>query len=189
MKAETKTKVTTATSVVLVAGVVAAVMYGSLTLTNPTPEPSPTPTNTRLMTLSDVPTDLQREAEQDAAEAEAARVEEARLAAEAEANRLAAEAEADRIAAEQEAQRIQQEQAENEPDAPVTRQNTPQAPAPQPEPAPAPPPPPAPAVMCPAGSSATSSDGYNDTGCLPDICFSIMLPDPAHPECDEPFRP
>lgn len=60
----------------------------------------------------------------------------------------------------------------------------------------APPPPPAPEppaqsgpIRCPAGSSANSNDGVNDTSCFPNICFSIVVPDPAHPECDAPFRP
>ena len=60
--------------------------------------------------------------------------------------------------------------------------------APDPEPVPDPEPAPVP-VLCPGGSTATASDGFNDTSCLPDTCFSIMLPDPAHPECDAPFRP
>lgn len=44
-------------------------------------------------------------------------------------------------------------------------------------------------VRCPAGSSANSSDGVNDTSCFPDICFHLTLPDPAHPECDVAFKP
>ena len=52
----------------------------------------------------------------------------------------------------------------------------------------APPPAPSP-VRCPAGSTANSSDGYNDTSCFPDVCFTIAVPDPAHPECDVAFRP
>lgn len=54
---------------------------------------------------------------------------------------------------------------------------------------PAPPPPPPAPVRCPAGSSANSSDGVNDTSCFPDICFNIAVPDPAHPECDVAFKP
>lgn len=67
----------------------------------------------------------------------------------------------------------------------------PQAPAPAPavEPAPAPPAPAPAPIRCPGGSSATASDGVNDTGCLADVCFSIAVPDPAHPECNAPFRP
>lgn len=53
----------------------------------------------------------------------------------------------------------------------------------------APPPPPSSAIKCPAGSQANSGDGVNDTSCFPDICFNISLPNPDHPECDEPFRP
>lgn len=48
---------------------------------------------------------------------------------------------------------------------------------------------PAAPVRCPAGSMANSNDGTNDTSCLPTICFSILVPDPAHPECDTPFKP
>lgn len=44
-------------------------------------------------------------------------------------------------------------------------------------------------IRCPAGSTANSNDGVNDTSCYPNICFSIVVPDPAHPECDAPFRP
>lgn len=44
-------------------------------------------------------------------------------------------------------------------------------------------------VRCPAGSSANSNDGVNDTSCFPTICFGITVPDPAHPECDVAFKP
>ena len=44
-------------------------------------------------------------------------------------------------------------------------------------------------IKCPAGSSANSGDAGNDTSCFPDICFHIMLPDPAHPECVTAFKP
>lgn len=80
-----------------------------------------------------------------------------------------------------------------QPQAPAPQQ--PQQPAPQPEPpapAPAPQPEPEPApvpVLCPSGSTSVGSDGFNDTGCLPNECFSITLPDPAYPQCDAPFRP
>ncbi len=52
-----------------------------------------------------------------------------------------------------------------------------------------PPPPPPAAVKCPAGSTANSNDGRNDTSCYPNICFTIPVPDPAHPECDQAFKP
>lgn len=69
----------------------------------------------------------------------------------------------------------------------------PAAPAPQAVVAPAPAPAPAPVapapIKCPAGSSANSNDGVNDTSCYPDICMSIAVPDPAHPECNAPFKP
>jgi hypothetical protein len=44
-------------------------------------------------------------------------------------------------------------------------------------------------VKCPAGSQANSADGPNDTSCFPNICFSIAVPDPSHPECDVAFKP
>lgn len=44
-------------------------------------------------------------------------------------------------------------------------------------------------VKCPAGSQANSGDGGNDTSCFPEICFHIVLPDPAHPECVTAFKP
>ena len=44
-------------------------------------------------------------------------------------------------------------------------------------------------IKCPAGSSANTGDGPNDTSCFPDICFHIVLPDPAHPECVTAFKP
>ena len=44
-------------------------------------------------------------------------------------------------------------------------------------------------IKCPAGSTANSGDAGNDTSCFPDICFHIVLPDPAHPECVTAFKP
>lgn len=44
-------------------------------------------------------------------------------------------------------------------------------------------------IKCPAGSQANSGDGGNDTSCFPEICFHLVLPDPAHPECVTPFKP
>lgn len=44
-------------------------------------------------------------------------------------------------------------------------------------------------IRCPAGSSANSNDGVNDTSCFPTICFGITVPDPAHPECNVAFKP
>lgn len=43
-------------------------------------------------------------------------------------------------------------------------------------------------VRCPAGSQVTSSDGTNDTGCLPDHCFPSNDPQ-TQPECATPFKP
>lgn len=44
-------------------------------------------------------------------------------------------------------------------------------------------------IKCPAGSSANSGDGPNDTSCFPDICFHSVLPDPNLPQCDVAFKP
>lgn len=44
-------------------------------------------------------------------------------------------------------------------------------------------------VRCPTGSQANSGDAGGDTSCFPVICFTIVLPDPAHPECVTPFKP
>lgn len=44
-------------------------------------------------------------------------------------------------------------------------------------------------TKCPAGSTANSADGVNDTSCFPNVCFGISVPDPAHPECDVAFKP
>lgn len=74
-----------------------------------------------------------------------------------------------------------------QPQAPAP-QPEPPAPAPQPEPQPEPEPAPVP-ILCPGGSTSVGSDGFNDTSCLPNECFSITLPDPAYPQCDAPFRP
>lgn len=74
-------------------------------------------------------------------------------------------------------------------------------PAPAPEPAPAPKPAPAPApqpapepqpVRCPAGSSATASDGFNDTSCMRDLADnggSCWEGDNGMLQECQPFRP
>lgn len=110
------------------------------------------------------------------------------IASEVEAERVAAEeaaaakAEADRIAAEEAAAR---EAEQNTAPAPVKRQSAPEEAAPPP-PAPAP----APPVLCSSiGAVPVASDGYNDTSCTWEVCYSISIPDPAHPECDANFRP
>lgn len=39
--------------------------------------------------------------------------------------------------------------------------------------------------LCPGGTTAQSSDGYNDLSCAPDVCLTLRgLPDPAYPQCD-----
>lgn len=76
--------------------------------------------------------------------------------------------------------------------APATVEPAPFVAAPAPVAAPVAPPAPAPApvaIKCPAGSTSNGSDGFNDTSCYPDVCFTIVVPNPAHPECDAPFRP
>jgi hypothetical protein len=49
------------------------------------------------------------------------------------------------------------------------------------------------AVTCPPGSQANSGTTINgvrvDTSCFPEICFHLVLPDPAHPECVTAFKP
>lgn len=129
---------------------------------NPRPVPTPTPT----VAVYEGPTDsyvTPATVPMTDAEREAIAAEQARIAAEAEAARL----EAERIAAE--------EAARQAPQAPSAPEQAPPAPEPP--------------RTCPGGSQSVGSDGYSDTGCLPDICFSIILPDPTHPECDAPFRP
>ena len=66
----------------------------------------------------------------------------------------------------------------------------PPAPAPEPvvEEAPAPPPAPTP-VLCPPATLSNGFDGFNDTSCLPTVCWTIPVPDPAHPECDYAYPP
>jgi hypothetical protein len=93
--------------------------------------------------------------------------EQARIAAE-----QAAAAEAARVQAEQAAQKAAAEQAARQQ---ATTQTVPGV-------ATGP-------IKCPAGSQANSGDGPNDTSCLPEICFHIQLPDPAHPDCETPFKP
>jgi hypothetical protein len=45
-------------------------------------------------------------------------------------------------------------------------------------------------VKCPAGSISNGADGNgNDISCTYPVCQSIQIPDPAHPECDAPFKP
>lgn len=56
-------------------------------------------------------------------------------------------------------------------------------------PAPAAPPVPAGPDLCPPGTQSNGSDGYNDTSCGPDICWTMPIPDPAHPECDYFYPP
>jgi len=58
--------------------------------------------------------------------------------------------------------------------------------------APAPPPvveEPSGPVLCPPGTQSNGNDGVNDTSCLPDVCWTIPVPDPAHPECDYAYPP
>lgn len=44
--------------------------------------------------------------------------------------------------------------------------------------------------LCPPGTQAQSSDGYNDLSCAPDVCLTLRgLPDPAYPECDYFYPP
>lgn len=160
----TRTK-TIASSGVAV-GVVAALIAGVYAFSASTPAPEPTATTAAVVherpatLFADTATVIPAVEEAKAAKAEAERVA---------AEQAAVQAEADRLAAEQAAADQQQSTpVEVVQDAPAVQ---------------------APPVLCPGGSTANSSDGYNDTSCLPDICFSIAIPDAAHPECDAAFRP
>jgi hypothetical protein len=165
----TKAK-TWASSGIATAGVAAIIIATSAIVGAVQAQPAPTPTHTAVtverpadnVDISTTSPSSERALARQQAEAEAAA-----LAAAAQA---AAQAEVERVAAEQ---AVQQEQ-------PVVNEGGGSSPVDQPAPAP---------VRCPAGSSANSNDGVNDTSCYPDICFSIAVPDPGHPECDAPFRP
>ncbi len=37
--------------------------------------------------------------------------------------------------------------------------------------------------LCPPGTQANSSDGYNDTSCFPDSCYVGPVSNETHPEC------
>lgn len=44
--------------------------------------------------------------------------------------------------------------------------------------------------LCPEGTMANSSDGYNDTSCMPLECLDAQpLPNPAYPQCDYFYPP
>lgn len=105
-------------------------------------------------------------------DAEQARLaEEAAKAAELQRQQEAA-AEAQRQAEAQEA--AEADQQPSSPEQPTADDNAPSSSEP---------------VRCPAGSQANSNDGVNDTSCFPVVCFTIQVPDPAHPECDVAFKP
>lgn len=44
-------------------------------------------------------------------------------------------------------------------------------------------------ILCPAGTTVNSSDGYNDTSCAPDVCLTMTLPNPDYPQCDYFYPP
>lgn len=171
----TRTKRITATSISI--GAVAAVIAGvyAFGATAPAAEPAPTPTSVREWIPATVPAvdgdQLEAEAERArvAAEAEAARV----AAEQAAAAQAAAQAAADAAAAEEAARAAQQTQQRST----TPSQGGGEAPAP------------AAPIRCPGGSVANSSDGTNDTSCMWEVCFTITVPDAAHPECDAAFRP
>jgi len=54
---------------------------------------------------------------------------------------------------------------------------------------PPPPPPPAAPASCPAGSFVAQGGPGVELLCMWDICRTLTLPDPSHPECDSAFRP
>lgn len=165
------TRIASGAAAIVAVGLIVAGAWGFGSIASADPESTPTPTPIVGAYIgtdgavegesSDIATATQRIA---AAEAEAARLEAERVAAEA------AAAEAARIAAEQEAARQAQQNTQN-------TQNSNQSDAPSGP------------IKCPPGSLANSNDGVNDTSCFPEICFSIMVPDPNHPECDVAFRP
>ena len=161
----TRTKRLAATGISI--GAVAAIVAGVYAFGLGAPAAQPTPTPTVSQEAEPVPfvprISVDTEERRAAAAEESARIQAERAAAEA------AAAEAARIAAEEEAARQAEQQSGGE------TPSTPEAPA-------------AP-IKCPPGSTANSSDGVNDTSCFPDICYSIAVPDPNHPECDVAFRP
>lgn len=163
----------TVTSGVIAVAAVALVVAGVYALGASAPQAEPTPTVTAepaAVFVGITENGLAAEQEAEAAAAEAVRIEAERVAAEAEAARI----EAERVAAEQAAaeEAARQSQARGGDSGNNGGGAAPSAP-----------------IRCPAGSSANSNDGVNDTSCFPDICFSIAVPDPAHPECDVAFRP
>jgi hypothetical protein len=173
-----------------VAGVVTlAAVFGASAQTatpdeTPTPEvtvevdPASFPVPTTPDRVIDQATSDSLEAQR-AAEAEAARVAAEQAAAQAEIERAAAEqAAADQAARDQQRQTTQ-----------TTTQPSGGGQGNQAAPAPADPPAPPAPVRCPSGSTANSSDGTNDTSCMWTVCFTITLPDAAHPECDAAFKP
>lgn len=157
-----------------IAVVIAGVFAFGATQREFSPEPGQTESVVVQPSIDQVDAGDQALGEAEAARIEAERIEAERIAAEAEAERVAAEAAAAaQAAADAEAARIAAEQAAAAQEQPAPGAGT----------APSGP------IKCPAGSSANSGDGQNDTSCLPDICFHIALPDAAHPECDVAFRP
>lgn len=170
MNKTTKKRLTDATAIGAVAAVIGGAIWASATFnTAPAPQPTPSPTSSR-MVVDEIPQPIPTNADRFLEDQEVPVAPEVPTAPEI---------------------------APESPTAPLeggsedgSTPSQPVQPAPEPEPAPEPAPePPPPPVTCPAGSSSVASDGYNDTGCLPDVCFSLILPDVNHPECDAPFRP
>lgn len=172
MKDTTKHRLNNGLAIAAVAGVIAAAAWaGTAFNTAPAPKPTPSPTSSRMI-VDEIPDFIPQNA--------------------------------DRLMDDQNREAVvpapaPEDNAPQTPTAPLegtsdpgstpTQPSTPveQAPAPAPEPEPEPAP--APPVLCAGGSTSVASDGYNDTGCLPNECFSVILPDPAYPQCDAPFRP
>ncbi|WP_157813973.1 hypothetical protein [Microbacterium sp. BR1] len=131
---------------------------------------NPEPTATVSVTPADFrefQTDVQEVIDAQVARVEAERVEAERVAAEAQA----AADEAARVAAEQ------ADAAAQEASRQAANRSAPEAPAAPAEP-----------VRCPAGSTANSSDGVNDTSCFPEEC-QFAVEGPPRPQCDTAFRP
>jgi hypothetical protein len=183
MEADRKMNLVAAIVGVLVIGGIATGVGTYAVTANQPAAPTPTPTATVEVDPASfpVPTTPDRVVDQAASDAL-----EAQRAAEAEAARIAAEqaaaaqAEADRLAAEKAAAEQSRQSTNTNSGGSNSGGSNSGGSGGTSQPAP---------IRCPAGSQALSGDGGNDTSCLPEICFRITLPDAAHPECENPFRP
>jgi sRNA-binding protein len=103
-------------------------------------------------------------------------------AQQAAAAKAAADAAAAQLAAQQQAQKVAQQAAAKKTTTTTTKATTRSTTNTTTDPAGP--------VKCPAGSISNGADGNgNDISCTYPVCQSIQIPDPAHPECDAPFKP